>query len=125
MKRASAPAAKPPRLAAIRKIALSFPQAWENEWYGDPWFQVGKSSFALYSSKEGAWIFKLPQAHQMVLFESRPDTFWPMRAGRLLWSFVRVEDLDSGELRARLESAWRMIAPKKVQRAYDEVRSTK
>jgi hypothetical protein len=107
--------AKPPRLAAIRKIALGFPEAWENEWHGNPWFQIGKSSFALYSSKDRCWIFKLPMAQQMMLFDTRPETFRVMIAGKLRWSFVQVENLDAAELRDLLEAAWRVVAPKKLQ----------
>jgi hypothetical protein len=113
-------AAKPPKLAAIRRIALSFPLAWETEWHGDPWFQIGKSSFALYSSKEGRWIFKLPKPQQMMLFDARPETFRPMITGKLVWSFVKVEDLDAAELRDLLEAAWRMVAPKKLQAQYGQ-----
>jgi hypothetical protein len=114
----ASPAKSPPKLALIRKIALSFPQAWENEFYGAPWFQIGKSSFALWSPRDREWIFKLPHAQEMMLFDARPETFRPMRAGRLLWSFVKVENLDTAELRDLLEAAWRMVAPKKLQATF-------
>jgi hypothetical protein len=102
----------PPKLAAIRKIALGFPGAREVEDKMGLWFNVGKKSFALYSEREGRWIFKLPMAQQMMLFDARPETFQPMRAGRLLWSFVTVEDLDTAELRDLLHAAWTVVAPK-------------
>jgi len=109
----------PPWLARIRKIALSFPQAVEIDYRGMPWFQIGKSAFALYSFKDRSWIFKLPQHQQMMLFDTRPETFRVMVAGKLRWSFVAVENLDDAELRDLLEAAWRMIAPKKLQKEYD------
>ena len=102
-----------PKLAAIRKIALGFPGASEVIYKGWPWFNVGKKTFALYNGER--WIFKLPMAQQMMLFDTRPDAFAPMRAGKLLWSFVRVEDLDAAELRDLLEGSWRVVAPKKLQ----------
>jgi hypothetical protein len=117
-----ASAAKPPKLALIRKIALSFPQTQEVTYKGTPWFNIGTKSFALAPGKDNRWIFKLPQHQQMMLFDTRPETFAPMRAGRLLWSFVVVENLDNAELRDLLEAAWRMIAPKRLQKAYDEGR---
>lgn len=105
----------PPKLALIRKIALSLPQAREIEDKMGLWFNVWKKSFALFNGKR--WIFKLPMAQQMMLFDARPKTFQPMRAGKLLWSFVEVEDLDTAELRDLLHAAWTVVAPKTLQTA--------
>ncbi len=115
-------ASKPPKLALIRKIALSFPKTQEVTYKGTPWFNIGTKSFALCSGKGNRWIFKLPHHQEMMLFDTRPETFAPMRAGKLLWCFVEVEHLDNAELHDLLEAAWRMIAPKKLQKAYDEAR---
>jgi hypothetical protein len=107
-----------PKLAAIRKIALAFPGAQELHTNWGPWFNVGTKSFALYAVKEGRWIFKLPQHQQMMLFDARPETFSPMRAGRMVWSYVEVGDLDTAELKDLLTAGWRMVAPKKLQAIY-------
>lgn len=112
----------PPRLAAIRKIARGFPEAREIEDRMGLWFNVGKKSFALFNGER--WIFKLPMAQQMMLFDTRPGTFQPMQAGRLLWSFVRVEDLDAAELRDLLFAAWRVVAPKTLQAQYGQPRTS-
>jgi hypothetical protein len=108
---------KPPKYAKIKFIALGFPGAHEVVWRGWPWFNVGKKTFALFSENDRSWIFKLPHHQQMMLFDARPETFKPMTAGRMIWSYVRVEDLDLAELRDLLEAAWRMVAPKKLQRS--------
>jgi hypothetical protein len=107
--------ASPPKYAAIRKIALGFPEAHEVRWHGDPWFIVGKKTFALFATSSGTWILKLPPAQQMMLFDARPEIFTPMRAGRMVWSHVDVTRLDAAELKDLLTAAWRMVAPKKVQ----------
>ncbi len=109
---------KAPKLAAVRKIALGFPGASEvtSHDFDWPWFNVGKKTFALYSGKEERWIFKLPMAQQMMLFDTRPKTFAPMRAGKMVWSYVRVEDLDAKELGDLLKAAWTTVAPKKLQK---------
>lgn len=106
-----------PKVAQIRKIALSFPGTHEVPDHVWPWFNVGKKTFALYHADRNRWILKLPMAQQMMLFDTRPGTFTPMRAGKLLWSFVKVEDLDAGELRDLLKAAWSVVAPKKLQAA--------
>ncbi|HEX4303767.1 MAG TPA: MmcQ/YjbR family DNA-binding protein [Rhizomicrobium sp.] len=109
----------PPKYAAIRKIALGFPGAREVEWHGDPWFVVGKKSFALFGAGHDKWILKLPQAQQMMLFDARPDTFTPMRAGRMVWSFIDVARLDAAELKDLLTAAWKMVVTKKAAKAYE------
>jgi hypothetical protein len=118
-KKPTAKIVTPPRYAAIRKIALSFPQAIEVKFHGEPWFQIGKSSFALYSPREESWIFKLPKPQQMMLFDARPETFRPMRAGKLVWSYVAVDNLDARELRDLLLAAWREIASTKLKKEFD------
>lgn len=115
--RRSLKVAAPPKYAALKKIALSLPGAEEVWFHGHPWFNIGSKSFALFW--QGRWIFKLPKPQQMMLFDTRPDTFTPMRAGRMIWSFVVVEDLDTAELKDLLIAAWRTIAPKKLQAGYD------
>jgi hypothetical protein len=108
-------AAKAPKLGQIRKLALGLPGAHEVPDHVWPWFNVGKKTFAFYHADRSRWILKLPMAQQMMLFDTRPETFTPMRAGKLLWSFVKVEDLDAQELRDLLKAAWTVVAPKKLQ----------
>jgi hypothetical protein len=112
-------AAKPPKYATLKKIALGFPGAQEIWFHGDPWFNVGSKSFALYWSPAGQWVFKLPKPQQMMLFDARPETFTPMRAGRMVWSFVAVDKLDAAELKSLLTGAWKMVVTKKAAKAYD------
>jgi len=114
---ASRPLKLAPKLAAIRRIALSFPGTSELS-HGGSWFNVGTKTFALYWAKDGRWIFKLPAHQQMMLFDARPETFSPMRAGRMVWSYVEVGHLDAAELKDLLAAAWRTVAPKKLQATY-------
>lgn len=108
----------------MRKIALAFPGAHEVPDHVWPWFNVGKKTFALYHADRNRWIFKLPMAQQMMLFDARPETFAPMRTGAMLWSYVKVEDLDTTELRDLLKAAWTTVAPKKLQAQYGQPRTS-
>jgi len=118
-------ALKAPKLAQVRKIALGFPGTHEVPDHTWPWFNVGRKTFALYHADRKRWIFKLPMAQQMMLFDARPETFEPMTAGRMVWSYVRVEDLDSQELRDLLTSAWTTVAPKRIVKAHLEAEERK
>jgi hypothetical protein len=109
---------KPPKYAAVKRLALSLPGAIEQGHRHGPWFCVGKKAFALYWDKEERWILKLPPHQVMMLIEARPDTFAPMRSGSMLWIYVDVADLSAAELRDYIKAAWRCVAPKKVVREY-------
>jgi hypothetical protein len=101
----------------IRAVALTLPGAWENDWRGQPLFQVGKKGFVQTSGERV--LMKLEKNHQELLFEARPEVFTPMIAGALRWSFVEIEALDPDEIGDLVREAWRQIVPKKVSRAYD------
>ena len=104
----------------IRAVALTLPGAWENSWYGEPSFQVGKKGFV--QSSQGRCIMKLEKHHQELLFEARAEVFTPMIAGALRWSFVDIEALETDEIGDLVREAWRQIVPKKISHAYDEAR---
>ena len=46
----------------IRAAALTLPGAWENSWYGEPCFHVGKKGFV--QGFRGRCIMKLEKNHQ-------------------------------------------------------------
>jgi hypothetical protein len=101
----------------IRAVALTLPGAWENDWRGNPLFQVGKKGFV--QTWDDRVLMKLEKHHQELLFEARPEVFTPMVAGALRWSWVEIDALDEGEIADLVREAWRQIVPKKVSRAYD------
>jgi hypothetical protein len=106
------------RLSDIRKAALALPGAAEVEWYGQPGFNVGKKTFVCCWGAERRWIFKLPRAHQDLLFEVRPDVFQPFRAGAMIWAYVDLKALTAKEARLLAIEAWSTIVPKKISRPY-------
>ena len=105
---------KPPKYAAIKRLALTLPGAREQGHRHGPWFVVGKKAFALYWDKEELWILKLPKHQVMMLIEVRPEVFSPMKSGSMLWIYVDVDKLDRAELRDYFTAAWRSVVAKKV-----------
>ena len=81
---------------------------------GNPWFNVGKKTFALVI--DGRAILKLEKPHQELLFEIRPETFQKCKVATVYWSYVEIGNLDEAELAALLLEAWVQIVPKKVSR---------
>jgi hypothetical protein len=116
---------KPPKYAAMKRLALSLPGASEQGHRHGPWFCVGKKAFALYWDKEERWILKLPRHQVMMLIEARPETFTAMHSGSMLWIYVDVNDLGASELRDYVTAAWRSVAPRKIVKDFrsDEKRA--
>lgn len=98
----------------LRRLALALPGAHEVAYKGDPWFNVGKKTFALFTG--GRAILKLDRGHQELLFEVRPETFSKCKVATVFWSFVQLENLDEPELAELVLEAWTQIVPKKVSR---------
>ena len=110
-----ATAPKPPRYAFLKRVALGLPGTTEIVDGHGTWFNIGTKTFALHGGKSGKWILRLPKDQVMMLIETAPDVFSPMRAGALLWAYVDVRKLDAKALRAYVTAAWRHTAPRKLQ----------
>lgn len=116
----SARSKKPPKYAAMKRVALSLPgviEVWDRHGL---WFNIGKKTFALYGMNGERWIFRLPKEQVTMISEADADVFAPMRAGALLWAYVDVTKLDAKALRGYLIAAWRYTALKKLIKQYDE-----
>ena len=87
----------------------------ETYFHGEPWLTVGSKGFV--QMWRGRVVMKLDKGHQELLFEARPDVFSPMTAGRLRWSWVEIEALETEEVAALVREAWAQVVPKKVARA--------
>ncbi|HJW41652.1 MAG TPA: hypothetical protein VJ476_10545 [Rhizomicrobium sp.] len=118
-KKPSRKATKPPREAFIRRVSLSLPGASET-YYKGPRFGVGKKAFVHGWTNETLWLFKLHHAQEMMLFDTRPKTFTPMRSGLMLWCYADVRHLETAELRDLIVAAWRTVATKRLQAQYGQ-----
>lgn len=108
-------------IADLRRLALALPGAHEVTYRGNPWFNVGKKTFAL--EIDGRAILKLDKGHQELLFEIRPETFRKFPVATVHWSEVEIGRLDADELSNLVLEAWSQIVPKKVSRPLLERRS--
>jgi len=101
-------------LADLRRLSLALPGAEEVTYKGEPWFNVGRKTFALFT--RGRAILKLDRGHQELLFEVRPDTYQKCRVATGYWSWVELDHLDEPELADLVLEAWSQIVPKKISR---------
>jgi hypothetical protein len=109
------------RKDAVRRIALSLPEAVEQETWGTPTFRVRKKIFVMFAEGEReAWI-KSTHDEQQALVQMDPETFFvPPYVGPSGWIGVRFRTVDRDELRELLTEAWRLTAPKRLVAAFDE-----
>ena len=105
-------------LEDLRRLSLALPGAHEVVYKGDPWFNVGKKTCALFT--RGRAILKLERGHQELLFEVRPQTCAKCKVATGCWSWVELGDLGEGELGELILEAWSQIVPKKVSRPLAE-----
>jgi hypothetical protein len=109
------------RRTTARTIALSLPEAEERETWETATFRVRNKIFAMFSDRERDLWIKATHDEQRALVAMDPDAFFvPPYVGPSGWVGVRVAKADREEVRELLIEAWRMTAPKRTVRAFDE-----
>jgi hypothetical protein len=110
----------------IRTLALALPGAHEVLTWGDhPTFRVRGKIFAILAADERSVRLKATREAQAALVGSEPETFFlPSHVARFGWVGANLDRVDPEELGELVEEAWRLTAPKRAVRAFDEARGT-
>lgn len=113
----------PSPLVRLRKLCLAFPEAHEQEAWGEPTFRVRNKLFATYASatnhhgagRHAVWI-KAVAANQALMVKHAPERFFvPPYVGPSGWIGVWLDQKpDWAEIRDLLEDGYRRTAPKKL-----------
>jgi hypothetical protein len=107
-------------LARVRTICASLPDVTERPSHGSPaWFVRDKKTIAMFVDDHhgdgilGIWCAAPPGVQEQMIDED-PDVFFrPPYVGGRGWIGVRLSrTVTNGELRAILEDAFRVVAPK-------------
>lgn len=106
--------------AAVRKLALVFPESEERGHFGRPSFRVRNKIFATLWPGERRAVLKLSLADQTGLVGSDPQAFSLNAWSKQGWTNVHLQHVSAKELRGLLERSWRAVAPKTLVRVYDE-----
>ena len=109
------------RAATVRRLALALPEAEERETWGEATFRVRNRIFVmLVEGERHAWV-KASRIEQEAVLGSEPEIFFhPPYVGGHGWIGVRIAKVDRQEMRELVTEAWRMTAPKRLVRAFDE-----
>ena len=107
-------------IADARAIAAMLPRSYEALVRDRVKFRVGRIVYAAFSRDETIMGFGFPRDEREALVASEPDKFLMPKLSdmRYQWVCVRLDAIDSDELRELLVDAWRMCVPKKVAGAY-------
>jgi hypothetical protein len=107
----------------VRSLARGLPRSTEVFVRGRRKFRVGQIVYLSFSRDESVMGFAFPREWRPVLIDAEPDTFLlPSRSDlRYNWLLARLSALDEAEMRELVLDAWRMVVPKRVAAAYDEL----
>ena len=104
----------------FRKIALSLPEAKEQDFRGRPSFRVGGKMFATLHVDESRAVVKLSLADQSDLVKSDPQKYSLMPFSYAGFTNVQLRHVNAGEVRELVDRAWRGVALKRMVASYDK-----
>ena len=104
----------------FRAIALSLPEAVEQDHFGSPSFRVNGKIFAQLSADELEGLCKLPLGVQEQVLLSFPDDSWPaLHWGRYGWTCVKWRNLPVALNTDLLTQSWRAVASRMLRETRD------
>ncbi|MFZ0546641.1 MAG: MmcQ/YjbR family DNA-binding protein [Candidatus Promineifilaceae bacterium] len=113
-------------LERVREICFDLPETEERLSHGEPTFFVRKKVFVMYANNHhddgriAVWLPAQPGMQEM-LVDSKPGTFFrPPYVGHRGWIGVILDKISDEDLTFYIREGWRLIAPKKLQAAFDE-----
>ena len=110
-------------LQRVREICLALPETTERLSHGEPTFFVGKKVFAMFANNHhqdgriAVWIPVPPDAQSMLIDAAPQKFFKPPYVGVRGWVGIALTEINREELTHHLQTAWRLIAPKRVRSA--------
>ena len=109
----------------VREIALALPEVTEEQWYRTPAYKVaGKGFLRLRAEAEGGLVVFVPDlGEREALLAANPRAYYttPHYDGYPV-VLVRLEEIGLDELEELITDSWRLKAPKRVLKAFDEGR---
>lgn len=97
-----------------RQIALSMPEAEEQDHRGHPSFRVRKKIFATLWPAERRAVVKLPLDAQAGLVEGDPKAFSLNSWSRQGWTSVHLQHVSPAQFQALVERSFRLVAPRSL-----------
>ena len=112
-------------LKRVRRICFALPETTEKLSHGEPTFFVRKKVFAMFSNNHHndghiAVTMPAPPGVQAMLIDGAPEKYYrPPYVGGAGWIGIELGRINDEELEFHIREAWRLIAPKKLQAAFE------
>ena len=111
-------------LATVRRLALAFPGVEEGLSYGTPGFRVRGKFLARMGEDGETLVVKCGDDERDFRMKADPETFFITDHYRGYPTvLVRLVSVTTTELRDVLEQAWRLNAPRRLVKGYEQTRS--
>ncbi|MEZ5937843.1 MAG: MmcQ/YjbR family DNA-binding protein [Hyphomonadaceae bacterium] len=104
--------------AAYLKLAMAMPGSQASSHHGSSDIRVGGKIFTTPADRDGGYaILKLTGEQQAMMCKAEPDLFSPVPGGwgRKGWTRFLVDRADAATAKSALWTAWRNVAPKRLQ----------
>ena len=110
----------------LLKLALSYPEAWEDHPWGENVVKVGKKIFVFFGVPVKGRLMvgvKLPEAGEFALTQpfAEPSGYGMGKAGWVSCTFTTADDPPVGLLEDWIDESYRTVAPKKLVKQLDGV----
>ena len=105
---------------AVRRLALALPEVEESSHHGRPDLRVGGKIFATLPVGENTTNVKITPENLRSLLDREPEVFSRVWGDR--WVGVDLDRVSEAGIAPLLEDGWRLAAPKRLVRAFDERR---
>jgi hypothetical protein len=104
----------------VRAVAAELPRSYEVVVRGRIKFRVGRIVFLSFSKDGETMGFGFPKEWRAALVENEPEKFsLPSESDmRFHWVHVRLDTIDTEEMRDLVENAWALCAPKFLVEEY-------
>ena len=110
-------------LDRVRRICLAFPEAYEEETWGEATFRIRKKIFAMAGGHDGgrSLSLKTTRGEQESLLAQGAPYFYPAYVGTKGWIGVDLTSakVDWDEVTELLVESYRLIAPKRLAAQLD------
>ena len=95
----------------IRKFALAQPGVEEVQHFEYRAFRTKRRIFITLREAEQRAVFFMPEEHQEILFDARPEAFEPLHWGKITRCWVNLKKVPKNELEALVKEAAEYSAP--------------
>jgi hypothetical protein len=106
---------------SVRRVAMSLPRTEEHLIHGRVKFRIRSIVYVAFSRDQKTMGFAFPKELRNSLIEGDPDKFLMPKVSELRfnWVCVRLNAIDSREMRTLVTEAWRMVVPRSVAAAHE------